>query len=123
MKIEVPKDQYEAALKQMAKRIELGQVPKENNPHNAENYVKKGALTYEHSRIATKSIFDRKSQIAVKDKNGKTVYRDVTLGEKMIWSAGGDFLTGATAALPFGVVSGLWVYCNSVWQGTDKKQH
>lgn len=121
MKIEVPKDQYEAALKQMAKKIELGQVPNENNPHNAENYVKKGALTYEHSRIATKSIFDRKSQIAVKDKNGKTVYRDVTLGEKMIWSAGGDFLTGAIAALPFGVVSGLWVYCNSIWQGTDKK--
>src|SRR5699024_2034998 len=82
-----------------------------------------------HSQIATKSIFDRQTKITVRDDKGKVVkdskgnivYREVSLGEKLVWSAGGDFLTGATAALPFGVVSGLWVYCNSVWQGKDKK--
>lgn len=129
MKIEVPKDQYDGALKNMAKKIEQGRVPKESNPDNAGNYVKKGAITYEHSQIATKSIFDRKSEIIVRDDKGKVVKdsdgnivsRQVTFSEKLIWSAGGDFLTGATAALPFGVDSGIWVYCNSVWQGGDKK--
>ncbi len=129
MKIEVPKDQYDAALKNMAKKIEQGRVPNESDPKNAGNYVKKGAITYEHSQIATKSIFDRKTEITVRDDKGKVVRdpdgnivsREVTFSEKLIWSAGGDFLTGATAALPFGVVSGLWVYCNSVWQGADKK--
>jgi len=129
MTIEVPRDQYDAALNKMAKRIEQGQVPNERNPQNADKYVKKGAITYEHSQIATKSIFDRKATITVRDgkgnvvrdSEGKIIYREVTLGEKLIWSAGGDFITGATAALPFGVVSGLWVYCNSVWQGKDKK--
>lgn len=116
MTIEVPKDQYDGALKSMARKIKQGQVPQETDPNNAAKYVKKGAVTYEHSRIATKSIFDRKSTIVV---DGKV--KSVTLGEKIIWSAGGDFLTGATAALPFGVASGLWVYCNSVWQGADKK--
>lgn len=129
MKIEVPRDQYDAALKNMAKKIEQGRVPNEENPNNAANYVKKGALTYEHSQIATKSIFDRRSTIAVRDNkgkvirnsNGEIVTRDVSFGEKLVWSAGGDFLTGAAAALPYGVVAGLWVYCNSVWQGADKR--
>lgn len=129
MKIEVPKDQYADALKVMANKIKQGKVPNESNPDNAGKYVVKGAVTYEQAQIATKSIFDRKSTIvvrddkgnAIRDKNNEVIKREVTLSEKLIYSAGGDFLTGARAALPFAVTTGVWVYCNSIWQGADQK--
>lgn len=128
MMIEVPRDQYNDAVRKMSQKIKQGRVPNEKNPANAAKYVKKGSLTYEQAQIATHSIFDRDSVIKVR-KNGKIVKnadgsdleRVVTFREKLVWSAGGDFLTGATAAVPVGVVSGVWVYCNNVWQGVDKE--
>lgn len=130
MKIEVPRDQYAKSLELMAKKIEAGQVPNESNPNNAKLYVKKGAISYEHAQIATKSIFDRKSEIplrdkknnVVRDKSGNVVMKKVTFGEKLIWSAGGDFLTGVRVALPTAVISGVWIFCNNVWKGQDSEE-
>lgn len=130
MQIEVPRDQYSKAVKLMEKRIESGQVPNENNPSKAVKYVKRGAISYEHSQIATKSIFDRSSEIIVRDNNGKImkdannnpITRKVTVREKMVWSAGGDFATGVSMALPSAVIAGVWIYCSGVWQGQDKKE-
>lgn len=130
MTVEVPRDQYQDCVDLMAKRIEKGEVPNEHDPKNAANYVKKGAISYEHSRIATKSIFDRKSQIEVRDAKNRVIknpdgtpqMREVTLGEKLVWSAGGDFMTGVASSLPTAFVTGIWVYCTSVWEGTDKKE-
>ena len=130
MVIEVPKDQYPDSVKKMEQRIRNGEVPNEINPENASKYVKKGALTYDQSVIATKSIFDRGSQIEVRDGNGKVlkdskgnpVIRNVTLGEKLVFSAGVDFMTGVSMALPTAVVTGVWVYCSSVWQGADQTE-
>ncbi|WP_317301515.1 hypothetical protein [Ligilactobacillus animalis] len=39
MKIEVPRDQYNKAVKAMARRIKNGEVPNETNPQNAARYV------------------------------------------------------------------------------------
>lgn len=113
MTIEVPKDQYSSCVKLMEQKIRDGKVPNETNPANAAKYVKKGALTYRQSRIATKSIFDRNSTI-----NGTKV----TFGEKLVYSAGLDFMTGAAQALPFALVNFVWVYTNNVWQGTDNDE-
>lgn len=130
MQIEVPRDQYAESVRKMAKRIENGQVPNETNPNRARNYVKKGALSYEHSQIATKSIFDRNSQIPLRGENGKVVkdihgnivMQKVTFKDKIIWSAGGDFLTGASVALPTAVVSSAWIFCSCKWKGEENKE-
>lgn len=122
MKIEVPKDQYGQAVNIMAKKIKDGLVPNETNPQNAAKYVKKSPITYEQSLIATKSIFDRNSEIPVYGKDNKKIgTRKVTFTEKLYFSAGGDFITGASLAVPSSVILGVWVYCNSVWNGVDKK--
>lgn len=117
MIIEVPKDQHSKCVKLMAQKISEGKVPGETNPANAANYVKKGALTYKQSQIATKSIFERNSTIQL---NGQTV--EVGFGKKLLYSAGLDFATGAALALPGSLVSFVWVYANSVWQGTDSDE-
>ena len=44
--LEVPRDQYEQAVKFMEKRIETGQVPGVDDPKEARNIVKKGEVTY-----------------------------------------------------------------------------
>lgn len=117
MTIEVPKDQHSKCVKLIAQKISEGKVPGETNPANAAKYVKKGLLTYRQSQIATKSIFDRGSTIKI---NGQLV--KVGFGEKLLYSAGLDFVTGAALALPGSLVSFVWVYANSVWQGTDSDE-
>lgn len=54
MQLEVPKDQYEAALKEMEKRIENGEVQGITDPNEAKNIIRKGHLTYEQSVNITK---------------------------------------------------------------------
>lgn len=49
MQIEVPKDQYEQAVKLFAKRIKEGKVPGVTDPNDAPKYVRKGHLTYEQA--------------------------------------------------------------------------
>ena len=117
MVIEVPRDQYNQGVKLMGQKIKEGKVPNETNPANAKRYVKKGALTYEQAQIATHSIFERKSTITTTD--GST--RTVSFTEKMIYSAGGDFLTGASIAIPTSIVTSVWVFCTNRWQGVDEK--
>lgn len=118
--IEVPKDQYTDGLWEIAKQIKMGNVPRENNPANAYKYVKKGPITYEQSLIATKSIFEKRSTINVRDSNGKIITREVTFGEKLVFSAGGDFITGSTSAFPIALVTSVWVFCNNVSNGVDE---
>lgn len=117
MKIEVPRDQYNRAVKAMARRIENGEVPNESNPQNAARYVKRGALSYEHSQIATKSIFDRGSTIVV---DGEV--KSVSFGQKLVYSVGGDFLTGVANTMPTVMISQVWYYVNARWHGQDAEE-
>lgn len=114
MKIEVPCDQYNKAVKAMARRIKNGEVPNETNPQNAARYVKRGALSYEHSQIATKSIFDRGSTIVV---DGQV--KSVSFGQKLVYSVDSDFLTGVANTVPTVIVSQVWYYVNARWHGQD----
>ena len=114
MKIEVPRDQYNKAVKAMARRIKNGEVPNETNPQNTARYVKRGALSYEHSQIATKSIFDRGSTIVV---DGQV--KSVSFGQKLVYSVDSDFLTGVANTVPTVIVSQVWYYVNARWHGQD----
>lgn len=114
MTLEVPKDQYKEAVGLMRQKIADGQVPNETNPNNAVKYVKKGVLTYHQSKVAQLSIFDRNSTI----KQGNQEIQ-VSFAEKLVFSAGTDFLTGAAAAAPMAIVNFAWIYLNNRWQGVD----
>lgn len=48
--LEVPSDQYEAAIDLMRKRIDSGQVPGVTDPAEAERIIKKGSTTYRQAR-------------------------------------------------------------------------
>ena len=54
MPIEVPKDQYEAALKTMEQKIRDGKVPGVTDPKAAADLVVRGNLTYEQAMNITK---------------------------------------------------------------------
>jgi hypothetical protein len=55
MTLEVPADQYEDALILMRQKISEGKVPGVTDPADAENYVKKGAYTYEQVKNIAKA--------------------------------------------------------------------
>ena len=55
MVLEVPKDQYDAAVKLMRDKISKGQVPGVNNPDEAVNLVREGHLTYKQAVNLTKA--------------------------------------------------------------------
>jgi hypothetical protein len=67
-KIEVPKDQYQEALKAMRDKISEGKIPGETNPDNAAKYVKEGSITYQQAKNIAKAgnidsiTFDAKNQ-------------------------------------------------------------
>lgn len=50
MQLEVPKDQYEAAVKLMEKRIEDGKVPGVADPADAGKLIKEGSVTYQQAK-------------------------------------------------------------------------
>lgn len=59
MKLEVPKDQYEEAIRIMRSRISEGKVPGVSDPNMAEQIVVKGHYTYEETvRIAKAGNID-----------------------------------------------------------------
>lgn len=68
MKLEVPKDQYEEAVKLMADKIRDGQVPGITDPTAARNMVVKGNCTYKEAKNIAKAgnidsiKFDAKTQ-------------------------------------------------------------
>lgn len=126
--LECPKDQYNQAVNIMRQRIAQGKVSGESDPQNAAHYVKCGALTYQQSEIATKSIFDRHSKIAVRvngkvirDRSGNIETREVTFGEKLVYSVGTDLKTGAVAAMPMATVTAVWTFAVAEWNGADMK--
>ena len=55
MKLEVPSDQYDDAVKLMRSKIENGQVPNVTDPDEALNIVKKGGLSYKQAVNLTKA--------------------------------------------------------------------
>lgn len=55
MQLEVPSDQYEEAIKIMAKKIEDGKVPNCNNPSKAKELVRKGNITLEQATNLAKA--------------------------------------------------------------------
>lgn len=55
MQLEVPKDQYEAALKLMEKRIKDGKVPGVTDPADAKKLVRQGNVTYAQARNIAKA--------------------------------------------------------------------
>lgn len=55
MQLEVPSDQYEEAVKIMAKIIEDGKVPNCNNPSKAKELVRKGNITLEQATNLAKA--------------------------------------------------------------------
>ena len=67
--MEVPKDQYDAAVQLMAEKIRQGKVPGVSNPAEAVSLVKKGHVTYEQAVKITKAgnieslKFDMKNQV------------------------------------------------------------
>ena len=66
--LEVPKDQYEACVELMRKRIAQGKVPGFENPADAENIVQQGTVTYKQARNIARAgnvdslVFDAKTQ-------------------------------------------------------------
>lgn len=54
MKLEVPKDQYEEAVKKMEERISNGEVPGVTDPKEAKNLIVKGHLTHQQAVNITK---------------------------------------------------------------------
>lgn len=54
MKLEVPKDQYEEAVKKMEERISNGEVPGITDPKEAKNLIVKGHLTHQQAVNITK---------------------------------------------------------------------
>ncbi|WP_242954820.1 hypothetical protein [Clostridium massiliodielmoense] len=54
MKIEVPSDKYEAAVKSMENRIKKGQVPGVTDPSKARDIIRKGHFTYEQAKNIAK---------------------------------------------------------------------
>lgn len=56
MKLEVPKDQYEEAVRIMADKIRTGQVEGISDPSVAKDLVLKGSCTYNEAKILPKSV-------------------------------------------------------------------
>lgn len=69
--LEVPKEQYEEAIKLMADKIKEGKVPGVNNPNDAEKIIKKGDVSYRQAKNIAKAgnvdslYFDLKAQSVV----------------------------------------------------------
>lgn len=55
MKIEVPSDQYEAAISAMEDRIKNGEIKGINDPNEAKNIIRKGHFTYTQARNIAKA--------------------------------------------------------------------
>jgi hypothetical protein len=69
MQIEVPKDQYDAAVKQMEYRIKNGNVPDVNDPSEAKSIVRRGNITYNQAKHIGKAgtidslVYDAKTGV------------------------------------------------------------
>lgn len=91
MKLEVPRDQYEDAVKFMMKRMSKGQVKGVKNPNHAYKMVKKGLVTY-----------DQTVKIAKSGKVRGLIY---------------DAATGTVTATHSAGISALITFCAYKWRG------
>ena len=96
MMVEVPKDQYEKAVKLLEKRILKGEVPGVNNPEAARVIIRKGKLTYKQTLNLAKA---------------GTV-------ESLTY----DIATGIISCSAVGGISAIAVFSITYWQTKDKKK-
>ncbi len=95
MQLEVPADQYDDAVKEMAKRIERGQVKGITDSNEARKLVRKGHVTYEQARnIAKAGNIDS----LIWDAKNATVISLSTIG-----------------------ITATIIFARSVWNGEDTK--
>ncbi len=71
MQLEVPKDQYEQAIKVMEEKIKQGKVPGVTDPSEAKNIVKKGSVTLQEAKNYSK--FCTKESLKFDARNGAVV--------------------------------------------------
>lgn len=95
MQIEVPRDQYQKALKLMQKRIDSGQVTGAQTGDSAEKYLKKGWFTYEQSHNIAKA--------------------------GTIEGIGVDMLNGSITSMYSTSFSGIMVFAAEIWNGKSPK--
>ena len=96
MQIEVPRDQFNEALKLMQKRIDSGQVPNVSPGENARNYVRKGFFTYEQSF---------------------NIARAGTIESLTV-----DAITGAITCFTAAGVTSAIIFALAVWRGSSPKE-
>lgn len=96
MQIEVPRDQYNEAVREMQRRIRLGQVPGESNPENAKKYVRKGHWTYfQANNIALAGSIE---------------------------GIAADVSQGVVCSLPGAGITFVLSFASAVWNGQDIKE-
>ena len=95
MQLEVPKDQYNEAIKVMQERISEGKVPGYTNPEDAYKIIRKGNITYNESKLITQG--------------------------GNITSIKYDALDGAIQSLPIAGISFVIVFAQAKWSGMDTK--
>lgn len=93
MQIEVPRDQYDKAVKLMQKRIDDGQVPNVEKGEDAHDYVRKGYFTYQQS------------------------FNIARAGN--IESLSVDLASGAVCSFESAGISAVIVFAQSVWKGVS----
>lgn len=71
MQLEVPKDQYEQAVKVMEDKIKQGKVPGVTDPKEAKNIVRKGSVTLQEAKNYSK--FCTKESLKYDARNGSVV--------------------------------------------------
>ena len=71
MQLEVPKEQYEKALKVMEEKIKQGKVPGVTNPKEAKALIKKGSVTLQEAKNYSK--FCTKESLKFDARNGAVV--------------------------------------------------
>lgn len=95
MMVEVPKDQYDKAIKLLENRIRKGQVPGVTDPDVAKTIIRKGKLTYKQTVNLAKA--------------------------GTIESLTYDITTGIVTCTAIGGISALTVFAITYWQTKDKK--
>ncbi|MDD6715432.1 MAG: hypothetical protein PUF49_03530 [Firmicutes bacterium] len=94
MQIEVPRDQYQDALKAMQKRIDSGQVPNVAKGEDAHDYVRRGFFAYEQSFNIARS--------------------------GTIESLSVDAVAGAVCCVQATGISAVIVYAHARWSGASR---
>ncbi|MFT9469145.1 hypothetical protein [Leuconostoc pseudomesenteroides] len=96
MQLEIPKDQYNEAIKVMEQRISEGKVKGYDNPKDAYKIIRKGNVTYEEAKLIAKG--------------------------GNITSLKYDALDGAVQCLPIAGISFVITFAQAKWAGANTKE-